>query len=87
MAEAKVTAPPEVEQRTIAWASEGKTVLYLIDKRGYSALATEDEIRLALPITNSILPSGRRESWRSLGVHNLFLRALCGKNFPQSTGR
>lgn len=46
MAEAKVTAPPEVEQRTIAWASEGKTVLYVIaDGRLLGALATEDEIR------------------------------------------
>jgi P-type Cu2+ transporter len=46
MAEAKVTAPPEVEQRTIAWASEGKTVLYVIaGGRLLGALATEDEIR------------------------------------------
>lgn len=27
MAEAKITAPPEVEQQTTAWASEGKTIL------------------------------------------------------------
>jgi Cu2+-exporting ATPase len=46
MAEAKVTAPPEVEQRTIAWTSEGKTVLYVIaGGRLLGALATEDEIR------------------------------------------
>ena len=29
IAEAKVTAPPEVEQRALAWASEGRTVLYV----------------------------------------------------------
>ena len=46
IAEAKVTVPPEVEQRALAWASEGKTVLYVIaDGRLLGALATEDEIR------------------------------------------
>jgi Cu2+-exporting ATPase len=46
MAEAKVAVPPEVERRTVAWASEGKTVLYAIaDGRLLGALATEDEIR------------------------------------------
>ena len=46
IAEAKVTAPPEVEQRALAWASEGRTVLYVIaDGRLLGALATEDEIR------------------------------------------
>src|SRR6185437_8131069 len=46
IAEAKITVPPEVEQRALAWASEGKTVLYAIaDGRLLGALATEDEIR------------------------------------------
>ena len=40
LAEAKVTVPPEVEKSTSAWASEGKTVLY-VDRRtgGCSALS------------------------------------------------
>jgi P-type Cu2+ transporter len=46
IAEAKVTVPPEVERRALAWASEGRTVLYAIaDGRLLGALATEDEIR------------------------------------------
>ena len=44
--EAKVTVPPEVEKLTIAWASDGKTVLYaLAQGRLLGALAVEDEIR------------------------------------------
>ena len=30
LTEAKVTVPPEVEKLTSAWASEGKTVLYVV---------------------------------------------------------
>jgi P-type Cu2+ transporter len=46
IAEAKIAAPPEIKQRTIAWAAEGKTVLYVIaGGRLLGALATEDEIR------------------------------------------
>src|SRR5580658_4959316 len=44
--EAKVTLPPEVENATSAWASDGKTVLYaLAQGRLLGALAVEDEIR------------------------------------------
>ena len=46
LAAAKVSVPPEVEHRTTAWDSEGKTVLYAIaDGQLLGALATEDEIR------------------------------------------
>jgi Cu2+-exporting ATPase len=46
VAEAKVTIPPEVEQLTTAWASEGKTILYaLAQGRLLGAFAMEDEIR------------------------------------------
>ena len=46
LAEAKATVPPEVEKRAQAWASEGKTVLYVVaDGRLLGALAAEDEIR------------------------------------------
>jgi Cu2+-exporting ATPase len=46
MAESGLTLPPEIEQRTVARAAEGKTVLYAIaDGRLLGALATEDEIR------------------------------------------
>src|SRR5438477_484928 len=42
----KITLPPEVEELTTAWASEGKTVLYLVaDGRLLGAFAVEDEIR------------------------------------------
>jgi len=44
--EAKVTVPPEVEQLTTAWASEGKTILYALAQGGLlGAFAVEDEIR------------------------------------------
>jgi P-type Cu2+ transporter len=44
--EAKVAAPPEVEEFTTAWAAEGKTILYVIsDGRLLGAFAVEDEIR------------------------------------------
>jgi P-type Cu2+ transporter len=44
--EAKVTLPPEVENATSAWASDGKTVLYaLAQGRLLGAFAIEDEIR------------------------------------------
>ena len=46
MTEAKVTVPPEVEKLTTAWASEGKTVLYVVaEGRLLGAFAVEDEIR------------------------------------------
>jgi Cu2+-exporting ATPase len=46
LVEAKVTAPPEVEKVTAAWASEGKTVLYVAaDEKLLGAFAVEDEIR------------------------------------------
>jgi Cu2+-exporting ATPase len=46
LTEGKVTLPPEVEQLTTAWASKGKTVLYLVaDGRLLGAFAVEDEIR------------------------------------------
>jgi Cu2+-exporting ATPase len=41
-----VTAPPEVEKFTTQWASEGKTVLYVVAERKLlGAFAVEDEIR------------------------------------------
>jgi Cu2+-exporting ATPase len=46
LAEDKITVPPEVEKSTGVWASEGKTVLYVVaagQLRG--ALVVEDEIR------------------------------------------
>ena len=44
--EAKVTVPPEVEKLTTAWASEGKTVLYVVaEGRLLGAFALEDQIR------------------------------------------
>src|SRR5258708_14313189 len=44
--EAKVSVPPEVEKSTGAWASEGKTVLYIVaGARLLGALGVEDEIR------------------------------------------
>jgi len=46
LTEAKVTTPPEVEKLTTAWASDGKTVLYVIaQSRLLGAFAIEDEIR------------------------------------------
>jgi len=46
LTEAKVTAPPEVEKLTTAWASDGKTVLYVLaQSRLLGAFGVEDEIR------------------------------------------
>ena len=46
VSETKVTVPPEVEKLTSAWASEGKTVLYVVaEGRLLGAFAVEDEIR------------------------------------------
>ncbi len=46
LTEGQVTVPPEVEKLTTSWASEGKTVLYVIaDGRLLGAFAVEDEIR------------------------------------------
>src|SRR5215831_10011806 len=46
LTEAKAIAPPEVEKRTIAWATAGKTVLYVFaGGRVLGALAAEDEVR------------------------------------------
>ena len=43
---AKVAVPPEVEKLTNAWASDGKTVLYVVaEDRLLGAFAVEDEIR------------------------------------------
>ena len=44
--EAKITVPLEVEKLTAAWASDGKTVLYVITQgRLLGAFAVEDQIR------------------------------------------
>src|SRR5216683_2222119 len=46
LTEGKVAIPPEVEELTTAWASEGKTVLYVVaEGRLLGAFAVEDEIR------------------------------------------
>jgi P-type Cu2+ transporter len=46
LTEAKVAAPPEVEEFTAAWVSEGKTVLYVVaEGRVLGAFAVEDQIR------------------------------------------
>jgi len=46
LAEGRVTVQPEVEKLTTSWASEGKTVLYVVaDGRLLGAFAVEDEIR------------------------------------------
>jgi P-type Cu2+ transporter len=46
LTEAKATIPPDVEKLTTAWASDGKTVLYVIaEGRLLGAFAVEDEIR------------------------------------------
>jgi Cu2+-exporting ATPase len=38
--------PPEIEKTTIGWASDGKTVLYIVSgERVLGALAAEDEVR------------------------------------------
>jgi P-type Cu2+ transporter len=48
LTEGKVAVPPEVEELTTAWASDGKTVLYVVaDGRLLGAFAVEDEIRPA----------------------------------------
>jgi P-type Cu2+ transporter len=46
LAEAKIELPEEVEKPASAWASEGKTVLYVVaGEQLLGALAVEDEIR------------------------------------------
>jgi Cu2+-exporting ATPase len=46
LTEAKVIVPSEVEKLTTTWASEGKTVLYVVAGEGLlGAFAVEDEIR------------------------------------------
>jgi Cu2+-exporting ATPase len=46
LSEAKATVRPEVEKLTIAWASEGKTVLYVVaGGQVLGAIAAEDEVR------------------------------------------
>jgi Cu2+-exporting ATPase len=46
LTEANVPIPPELEKRTVAWRSEGKTVLYAIAQgKLLGAFAVEDEIR------------------------------------------
>jgi P-type Cu2+ transporter len=46
LTEAKVAVPPEVEKLTATWASDGKTVLYVVaGGRLLGAFAVEDEIR------------------------------------------
>ncbi len=46
LTEGKVTLPPEVKKLTTTWASEGKTVLYVVTEgRLLGAFAVEDEIR------------------------------------------
>src|SRR5882762_8990331 len=46
LTEGKVTVPSVLEKLTTAWASEGKTVLYIVsDGRLLGAFAVEDEIR------------------------------------------
>ena len=46
LTEGKATVPPEVEKLTTEWASEGKTVLYVVaEGRLLGAFAVEDEIR------------------------------------------
>jgi P-type Cu2+ transporter len=46
LTEAKVTVPPPIEKLTLAWASQGKTVLYAVAQgRLLGAFAVEDEIR------------------------------------------
>jgi Cu2+-exporting ATPase len=46
LSETQVTIPPEVENVATAWASEGKTVLYVVaEGQLLGALSVEDEIR------------------------------------------
>jgi Cu2+-exporting ATPase len=46
LTEGNVTAPPEIEKLTTQWASEGKTVLYVVaEGKLMGAFAVEDEIR------------------------------------------
>jgi P-type Cu2+ transporter len=46
LTEGKVTVPPEVENLTTQWASEGKTVLYVVaEGKLLGSFAVEDEIR------------------------------------------
>ncbi len=46
MTDGKVRVPPEFEKLTTAWASDGKTVLYVVEEGGLlGAFAVEDEIR------------------------------------------
>jgi P-type Cu2+ transporter len=46
LSEAKVTVPPQVEKLTTTWASDGKTVLYVVaEGQLLGAVAVEDEIR------------------------------------------
>lgn len=46
LTEAKLAMPPDVEKRTTAWASDGKTVLFAVaEGRLLGAFAVEDEIR------------------------------------------
>jgi P-type Cu2+ transporter len=46
LAEGKVTIPAEVEKLTTVWASDGKTVLYVVvDGKLLGSFAVEDEIR------------------------------------------
>jgi P-type Cu2+ transporter len=46
LTETNATLPPEVEERTTAWASDGKTVLYVAaEGRLLGAFAVEDEVR------------------------------------------
>ena len=46
LTEANAPVPPEIEELTTAWASEGKTVLYIVaEGRVFGAFAAEDEIR------------------------------------------
>ena len=46
LTEGKITVPPEVDKLTTPWASEGKTVLYVVSAETLlGAFAVEDEIR------------------------------------------
>jgi len=46
LTEARITVPQEVEKSTAAWASDGRTVLYVVaEGRLLGAFALEDEIR------------------------------------------
>jgi Cu2+-exporting ATPase len=46
LADLKAQVPPEIEGVTRTWATDGRTVLYvMVDKRVLGALAVEDEIR------------------------------------------